>query len=179
MYNGLKIHIWGRTQSYCGTQGESLKCSICIRSLMIVWVNPKDAFSLLTSSCKSQTWRWQAWIRKPRPPTVFNLGRKCNASHSSKCLSYALQKVVWQKLDVLLYNVLNMDIFLHKCISSFQKAFINPPEPCGVRLWWMDALFWVSNRWFLCTAIIKLRSIRVYIHITLIVFVWKKKVIYT
>ncbi len=27
-----------------------------------------------------------------------------------------------------------MDIFLQKCINSLQKAFVNPPEPCGVLL---------------------------------------------
>jgi len=36
-----------------------------------------------------------------------------------------------QKLDILLNNLLNMDMFL---TQTHQKVFINPPEPCGVRL---------------------------------------------
>ncbi len=37
----------------------------------------------------------------------------------------------------VLRYVLNKDIFLHKCFTSLQKAFINPPEPCEV-LFMMD-----------------------------------------
>ncbi len=37
----------------------------------------------------------------------------------------------------MVYKVLKMDIFLHKRISTLQKAFINPPEPCG-ELFMMD-----------------------------------------
>jgi len=36
-----------------------------------------------------------------------------------------------------------MNIFQkHECIASLQKAFINPPEPCGALLSWIDALLW-------------------------------------
>ncbi len=37
----------------------------------------------------------------------------------------------------MVYKVLNTDIFLTQHIHSLQKAFINPPEPCGV-LFMMD-----------------------------------------
>jgi len=32
-----------------------------------------------------------------------------------------------------------MDIFL---TQKLQKAFMNPPEPCGALLSWTDALLW-------------------------------------
>ncbi len=35
------------------------------------------------------------------------------------------------KLEIMVYKVFNTDIFLHKCIASFQKSFINPTEPYG------------------------------------------------
>jgi len=35
--------------------------------------------------------------------------------------------------------------FLNKCITSLQKAFINPPEQVDCFLSWMDALWWTKN----------------------------------
>ncbi len=45
-------------------------------------------------------------------------------------------------------------------------------------LWRMDALFWASNSWQPFTAITKHGRARMFIDLTLIVFIWKKKVIY-
>ncbi len=68
-----------------------------------------------------------------------------------------------------------MDIFLHKCINSLQEAFINTTESCG-------ALF-ITDGWM---HFFRLQNL-IHCHykawksqdMTLIVFVWKKKVIYT
>ena len=35
-----------------------------------------------------------------------------------------------RKLDSSDYYILNMDIFLTKCINSLQEAFVHPPEQC-------------------------------------------------
>jgi len=41
--------------------------------------------------------------------------------------------------------------FLHKRIALLQKAFINPPEPCGVHVYdgwmWMEALSSAHTHW--------------------------------
>jgi len=57
-----------------------------------------------------------------------------------------------------------MDIFL---IASLQKAFINPPEPCGALLSGMDLLLWAKYQ-HPFTGIIKLGHF-LYICISLLV----------
>ncbi len=68
-------------------------------------------------------------------------------------------------------------------MNSLQEAFIHPPELCEARFI-MDAyalfnVFWTVKQKHPPTAMIELRSARTIFNITLIVFVWKMKVIYT
>ncbi len=70
-----------------------------------------------------------------------------------------------------------MDIFL--ATDSLQKAFINSPEPSGA-LFMMDVYTFLGFK--ISTAIhchYKAWKSQDIFNITLIVFVWKKKVIYT
>ncbi len=68
-------------------------------------------------------------------------------------------------IEIMLYKVLNMDIILTHTHSA-QRAFMNPPEPCGALfLWWMDALFGGLQNLF-----------STIFNITQIGFVWKEKV---
>ncbi len=79
----------------------------------------------------------------------------------------------------MVYKVLNMDVFLtqtHRFTFDTSKAFINPPEPCGA-FFMMDRCTLLDFKIFI--AIIKLRRARTFFNITMIVFVQKKKAIYT
>ncbi len=40
-----------------------------------------------------------------------------------------------QKLEIMVFNVLNKDIFLTQSVALIQMTFINPPELCGAFLW--------------------------------------------
>ncbi len=77
----------------------------------------------------------------------------------------------------MVYKVLNMDLFLHKCIDSLQEAFINPTELCGV-IFMMDGFFLGFKSQHPFTAMIKLGRDRTFFNITPIVFIWKQKVLY-
>ncbi len=68
-----------------------------------------------------------------------------------------------------------MDIFFtEKYIALLKKVFINPRSRVEYFLWWMNALFWTLKSQHK-----KLWRARAFLNITLIVFVWKNKVIYT
>ncbi len=74
---------------------------------------------------------------------------------------------------------------MHIGIDSLQEAFINPMELCGV-LFMMDGctlfdFYWTIESQQPCTAIISCSAWKSQdiLNITSIVFVWKKKVIYT
>jgi len=43
---------------------------------------------------------------------------------------------------ITVYKVINMDIFLTKTHRFASEGLYLPLEPCGLLLWWMDALFW-------------------------------------
>ncbi len=73
--------------------------------------------------------------------------------------------------------------FLQKHMDSLQEAFVHAPEPCEARFI-MDAcilfdVFWTVKQKHPPTAMITLEIARTIFYITLIGFVWKKKVIYT
>ncbi len=68
-------------------------------------------------------------------------------------------------------------------MDSLQEAFIHTPELCEARFI-MDVralfdVFWTVEQKHPPTAMIKLGRARTIFNITLIGFVWKKKVIYT
>ncbi len=90
-----------------------------------------------------------------------------------------------RKLEIIIYKVLNMEIFLHKLIDLIKRPLLTPQSCVAYFFWWMDALYWTSNELEIYwsqqpfTAIIKLGRARTFLNITPIVFVWKKKVIYT
>ncbi len=67
-----------------------------------------------------------------------------------------------------------MDFFLHKYIALLKKVFINPRSRVEYFLGWMNALFWTLKSQHK-----KLWRARAFLNITLIVFVWNNKVIYT
>ncbi len=71
-----------------------------------------------------------------------------------------------------------MEIFLTQT-HHFRMPLLTPQSRVEHFLWWMDAHFWDSKSRPLITAIVKLGRARTFFYITPIVFVWKKKVIYT
>ncbi len=88
-----------------------------------------------------------------------------------------------QKWEKSVYNIFNMDIFLTKTHGFVGGGLYPPPEPC-------EACFnmdWCTLFDYFCTveqkhpstSIIKLGRARIIFIITLIGFVWNKKVIYT
>ncbi len=94
--------------------------------------------------------------------------------------------LVWQSAEVRksIYKILNMDIGLtrtHRFATG--GGLYSPPEPCETRFI-MDACtlfdyFWTVEQKHPPTPILALGRARKFFKITLIGFVWKKKVIYT
>ncbi len=75
-------------------------------------------------------------------------------------------------------KLLNMNTFLTQ-MHCFTSELLTSWSHVKHFLWWMDALFWASKSRPPFTAIIKLGRVRAFFNTIMMVFVWKKKVIYT
>ncbi len=63
-------------------------------------------------------------------------------------LGYTHRSVHHTYIEIMVYKVLNMGIILTH-MHSAQRAFMNPPEPCGA-LFMMDGCsFWGASKSFL------------------------------
>ncbi len=164
------ILIFGWKHSYCYT-GRLLQVDCVyewVTEYFIHWFGLKHWFII---KLNTKEWSIESFTQthlyiQQQKPVAYVIGRNATFSWMH----------VWQrKQEIMIYKVLNMEMYRTQTHQFDQEAFIKTQHSVEYFLWWMDALFLTSIELLYQ----QLGRARIFLNITPIVFVWKKKVIYT
>ncbi len=160
MICGCRVEMWIiAANTLCNDHGELLTLSENGRRLFLVTRRWQRA-SLNLTHCTTQDPRLGATITEM--PRLFHNTDLSSGTAENHAVSFGLYDS-FQKLEITVYKVLNMDIF--SCTNTslhFRRPLLIPRSCLEHLLWWIYALHFASKSWRLFTAIIKLGRARAF-----------------